>query len=169
MVSRKKKGNRKTICLKKKNRNSTLCRPDTTQSLGHTNIVCLELVQTDGGGEGECAQEPVAGGAELGHTGRREVVDNGGPGGEMLDCDFQICRSRVDLRELRDSAGRLLLESDVRVSDNQRAQDGVHDGVEGASGEGSEGERDQADADQSEIDVSRGFSLRMSGLSEGVV
>lgn len=81
----------------------------------------------------------------------------------MLDCDFQICRSGVDLRELRDSVGRLLLESDVRVGDNQRAQDGVHDGVEGASGEGSEGERDQADADQSEIDVSRGFSLRMPG------
>lgn len=74
----------------KKNRNSTLCRPDTTQSLGHTNIVCLELVQTNSGGEGECAQEPVAGGAELGHTGRREVIDNGGPSKEMLDCDFQI-------------------------------------------------------------------------------
>ena len=103
----------------KKNRNSTLCCPDTTQSLGHTNIVCLELVQTNSGGEGECAQEPVAGSAELGHTGRREVVDDGG------------------------------LESDVRVGDDQRAQDGVHDGVEGTSGERSEGERDQADADQS--------------------
>lgn len=53
--------------------------------------------------------------------------------------------------------GRLLLESNVRVGDNQRAQDGVHDGVEGASGEGSEGERDQTDADQSEKDVSRCF------------
>lgn len=51
----------------------------------------------------------------------------------------------------------------MRVGDNQRAKDGVHDGVEGASGEGSEGERDQADADQSEIDVSRGVSLRMAG------
>lgn len=63
----------------KKNCKSTLCRPDTTQSLGHTNIVRLELVQANGGSEGERAQEPVAGGAELGHTGRREVVDNGGP------------------------------------------------------------------------------------------
>lgn len=74
----------------KKNRSNTLCCPDTTQSLSHTNIVRLELVQTNSGGEGERAQEPVAGGAELGHTGRREVIDNGGPGRDMLDCDFRI-------------------------------------------------------------------------------
>lgn len=54
----------------------------------------------------------------------------------------------------------------MRVGDNQRAQDGVHDGVEGSSGEGSEGERNQADTDQSEINVSRGFSPRMPGVSE---
>jgi hypothetical protein len=37
----------------------------------------------------------------------------------------------------------------VRVGDKQRAQDGVHDGVEGASGEGGEAERNQTDADKS--------------------
>jgi hypothetical protein len=42
-----------------------------------------------------------------------------------------------------------LLESDVGVGDDQRAQDGVHDGVEGAGGEGSDGERDEADTDGS--------------------
>lgn len=57
----------------------------------------------------------------------------------------------------------------MRVGDKQRAQDGVHDGVEGASGEGGEAERDQANADQSEMYVSRGFSPRMPGLSEGVI
>jgi hypothetical protein len=57
----------------------------------------------------------------------------------------------------------------VRVGDKQRAQDGVHDGVEGASGEGGEAERNQTDADQSEVDVSRVFFPQMPGLSEGVI
>jgi hypothetical protein len=47
--------------------------------------------------------------------------------------------------------GEALLESDVGVGDNQRAQDGVHDGVEGAGGEGSDGERDEADTDGSVV------------------
>lgn len=56
----------------------------------------------------------------------------------------------------------------MRVCDKQSAQDGIHDRVEGASGEGSEGERDQADADQSGIDVSRFFPPSLPGLPEGV-
>jgi hypothetical protein len=55
---------------------------------------------------------------------------------------------------MADSAGRLLLESDVGVSDKERAQDGIHDGVEGAGGEGGDGEGDQADADKSKWAVS---------------
>lgn len=57
----------------------TLCRPDAAQGLCHTNVVCLKLVQADGGGEGECAEEPVAEAAELGHTLGREVIDNSSP------------------------------------------------------------------------------------------
>jgi hypothetical protein len=42
-----------------------------------------------------------------------------------------------------------LLETNVGVSDQEGAEDSIHDGVEGASGEGSNGEGDQADADSS--------------------
>lgn len=42
----------------------------------------------------------------------------------------------------------------MRVGNDERAQDGVHDGVEGAGGEGSDGEGDEADGDQSVVDVS---------------
>lgn len=45
---------------------------------------------------------------------------------------------------------RRLLESDVRVGDQEGAEDGVHDGVERAGGEGSNGERDQTHADSPE-------------------
>jgi len=59
---------------------TTLCVPDPTQSLGDTHVVCLKLVQTDSGGQGKGAQEPVAEGVELGHTLRTEVIDDSGPG-----------------------------------------------------------------------------------------
>jgi hypothetical protein len=59
---------------------SNLCSPDAAQSLGDTDVVCLKLIQTDGGGEGEGAQEPVAGGAELRDALGGEVVDDGSPG-----------------------------------------------------------------------------------------
>lgn len=58
-----------------------LCSPDAAQGLSHTDVICLEFVQADSGREGESAQEPVAGGAELGDTlGGGEVVNDGGPG-----------------------------------------------------------------------------------------
>jgi hypothetical protein len=60
-------------------KNNTLCGPDTAQSFGDTDVVGLELVQANGGGESEGTQEPVASGAELGHTRGREVVDNTSP------------------------------------------------------------------------------------------
>lgn len=55
----------------------------------------------------------------------------------------------------------------MRVGNDERAQDGVHDGVEGASGEGSDGEGDEADGDQSVVDVSLRlfFLLRVVGRS----
>lgn len=42
-----------------------------------------------------------------------------------------------------------LLETNVGVSNQKGAEDGVHDGVEGAGGEGGDGEGDQANADSS--------------------
>lgn len=42
-----------------------------------------------------------------------------------------------------------LLESDVGVGNDSGAQNGIHDGIEGASGERSEAERDEANADGS--------------------
>lgn len=56
-----------------------LCVPDAAQSLGHTHIICLKLVETDGSGESEGAQEPVAEGVGLGHTLGAEVVNDSGP------------------------------------------------------------------------------------------
>jgi len=43
--------------------------------------------------------------------------------------------------------GGCLLESDVGVGDQESAENGVHDGVEGAGGEGSDAEGDQTDTD----------------------
>lgn len=57
-----------------------------------------------------------------------------------------------------------LLESDVGVSDDQRAQDGVHDGVEGAGGERSDGEGNEADGDQSVIEISSCVPLGLRHL-----
>ena len=54
------------------------------------------------------------------------------------------------------------------VGDDQRAQDGVHDGVEGAGGERSDGERDEADGDQSVGVVSwRFLGVSFPAISEG--
>jgi hypothetical protein len=44
-----------------------------------------------------------------------------------------------------------LLESDVGVGDQEGAENGVHDGVEGTGGEGSDAEGDQTDADGANI------------------
>ena len=54
-----------------------------------------------------------------------------------------------------------LLETNVGVSNQKRAKDGIHDGVEGAGGEGSDAEGDQADADSS---VGTNFSTLISPL-----
>lgn len=45
-----------------------------------------------------------------------------------------------------------LLESDVGVGNQEGAEDGVHDGVEGAGGEGSDADGDQTDTDGS-VDI----------------
>ena len=45
----------------------------------------------------------------------------------------------------------VLLKSDVRVGNQEGAENGVHDGVEGAGGEGSDSERDQTDTDTTDI------------------
>lgn len=48
-------------------------------------------------------------------------------------------------------AGGCLLESDVGVGDQESAENGVHDGVEGAGGEGSNAEGDQTDSDSAKM------------------
>lgn len=84
--------------MSEKNSITALCSPDAAQGLCHTDIVRLKLVQTNGGGEGECAQEPVAEAAELGDALRGEVVNNGSPvRGQLLDCDSRF----VDPEKIR--------------------------------------------------------------------
>jgi hypothetical protein len=57
-----------------------------------------------------------------------------------------------------------LLETNVGVSNQEGAEDGVHDGVEGAGGEGSDAEGDQADADSPVGMNVRLLSLEWSGF-----
>lgn len=56
----------------------SLCVPHPAESLRHTNVVRLELVQTDGRAEGERAEQPDHEGVGLGDTASREVVGDGG-------------------------------------------------------------------------------------------
>lgn len=50
----------------------------------------------------------------------------------------------MNLKPMRD-----ILESNVRVKDDERAENGIRRGVEGAGSERSDGKRDQANSDQS--------------------
>lgn len=54
---------------------------------------------------------------------------------------------------------KCLLETNVGVSNQEGAEDGIHDGIEGAGGEGSDAKGDQADADSS---VSMNVSIKLS-------
>lgn len=57
-----------------------LCLPDPLDSLGHTNIVRLELIQSHSHSQRSSTEKPRAECPSLGHTLRREVVDDQGPG-----------------------------------------------------------------------------------------
>lgn len=99
--------------------NIGLCLPHPLDGLCDTNIVCLELVQTDGGGNSESTQQPVQERLGLGDAALGEVVDDRG------------------------------METNVGVEDQQGTEDGIHDRVQGAGSEGSDGQRDQSDRDES--------------------
>ena len=97
-----------------------LRRPEPADSLGNTDIICLKRVQRNAHEDGCCTQRPHSRGTDTGHAVLGEVVD--------------------DAR----------LEADVRVDDEQSAEDRVGNGVQGTSGEGGECEGNQAGGDDSE-------------------
>src|SRR5690242_17181639 len=98
---------------------TSLRRPEPPDSLGNTDIVGLERVQRNAHKHCSGTQSPVGGGAGLGHAVLGEVVD--------------------DAR----------LEADVRVDDQEGAEDGVGDGVQRAGGEGGDCEGNEAGGDDS--------------------
>lgn len=89
--------------------------PYTLNGLSDTDIVRLELVQTQADGEGGGVQAPPE---QLAQAGVRAV-------GNVVDDD--------------------LLEAHVGVQQDAAAEDGVHGGVQGAGSEGSDGERDETE------------------------
>lgn len=116
-----------------------LCLPHSPKALRHTNIIRLELVQSNGRGESEDAQEPAAKRTGFRHTLHGEVVDDGCPGlgvshissPPFLGVIFNV------------------LESNVRVEDQERAESGIRDGVKAAGSERSDTQGNQANCDES--------------------
>lgn len=94
--------------------------PQLPHSLSDTNVVGLERVQRNAQQDGRCTERPVGGGANLGHSALGEVVD--------------------DAR----------LEADVRVDNEQGAEDRVGDGVQRAGSERRNCEGDQTGGDDPE-------------------
>lgn len=88
--------------------------PDSLDTLGEADVVCLKLVEANTSKNSGGVQPPHEALAGLGDTLAGKIVDNA------------------------------RLEADVRVDENGRDEDGVHDGVEGTRGKGSNGQRDQA-------------------------
>ena len=88
-----------------------LCLPHSPKSLCHTNVIRLELVQSNSRRESEDAKEPVAKRTGLGHTLLGEVVDDGCPSLSVSHISFPPF-----LRVVFN-----ILESNVRVEDQKRA------------------------------------------------
>jgi hypothetical protein len=112
--------------------------PHTLDGLRHTNVIRLELVETDSGGESECTQKPVQERTELGDTTLGEVVNDGGP----VEYEYLIQEQRTALTED-------VLETDVGVNNQERAENGIHDRVQGAGSERSDSKGDQTNRDES--------------------
>ena len=91
-----------------------LCRPEPLDSLSHTNVVRLKLVQAHANSNGCEVEPPPEELAQLRPGLLRDVVDDDG------------------------------LEADVRVEEGYAAEDGVHSRVHGARGEGGDGEGHEA-------------------------
>lgn len=64
--------------ISQNNNPRSLCVPHPAESLRDTDVVRLELVQTDSRAEGERAEQPDHEGVGLGDTASREVVGDGG-------------------------------------------------------------------------------------------
>jgi len=95
-----------------------LSSPDTLNSLGQTDIIRLELVQTDAGSDGSDVEEP-----EAGLVGSREAT-----AGHVVDDDG--------------------LHARVAVDEQETAENGVEGGVERAAGERGHGQRNKTSGDQ---------------------
>lgn len=93
--------------------------PHPLDSLRDTDVIGLELVQTHKGEHGEAIEQPEQTVAHAGHAPLGEVVGDAG------------------------------LEADVRVSDDEGAEDGVSGRVEGGAREGGDGDGDQGGGDES--------------------
>lgn len=94
-----------------------LCCPELANSLCNTNIVCLKRVQRNAEKDGSAAERPHGYVADHGHALLGEVVDHA------------------------------RLEADVRVDDEQGAEDRVGDRVQRAGGEGGDCEGDETGGD----------------------
>lgn len=110
--------------------------PYPLDTLGKADVVGLELVKPkghdSGAGKGAPFKELPALGGALG----REIVDDDVP-------------ARVSIfRYLTTLDGLHVLESHVRVDDDEPDQSGVEDGVQGPSSKGSDRDGDQADGDE---------------------
>lgn len=97
---------------------SCLCRPDTLDKLGDTNVVRLKLVQAHTNNESRAVQRPPENLVQTGMCSLGDVVDNN------------------------------LLETHVGVEEESTAEDGIGGGVERASGEGSNGQGDETGSDE---------------------
>ena len=116
-----------------------LCLPHSPKALRHTNIIRLELVQSNGRGESEDAQEPAAKRTGFRHTLLGEVVDDGCPG---------LSVSHISSPPFLGVIFNVL-ESNVRVEDQERAESGIRDGVKAAGSERSDTQGNQANCDES--------------------
>lgn len=81
--------------------NIGLCLPHPLDGLCDTNIVCLELVQTDGGGNSESTQQPVQERLGLGDAALGEVVDDRG----TVTCQFRLPVKRRTARHTGNQCG----------------------------------------------------------------
>jgi hypothetical protein len=100
---------------------TSLCMPQPRDSLGDTNVICLEGVQGDAEGDGSDAEGPHGDGADEGNARSGEVVD--------------------DAR----------LEADVGVHYKKSTKDRVGQWVKRSSGERCNRQRDKAGGDNSVI------------------
>lgn len=95
------------------------CPPNSLDKLSNTNIVCLELVDTNTDGQGRNVEAPPEELVKTGMCSLGDIVDDG------------------------------LLDTQVGVDEEETGEDGIGGGVEGAGSEGSDGDGDEAGGEES--------------------